>query len=118
MNRALKKVSAMLMSVMLALTSVPYSYAATVDTGSETSYSVQNKAKTIARAPASGGDSYAAVLRADKVANDAQTKTVDGYLQQVETKLSEATGDLSATYLQAHKQCNWRRVHLYAAYGY
>ena len=103
MNRALKKVSAMLMSVMLALTSVPYSYAATVDSGSETSYSVQNKAKTIARAPASGGDSYAAVLRADKVANDAQTKPVDGYSQQVETKLSEATGDLSATYFEQDK---------------
>ena len=103
MNRALKKVSAMLMSVMLALTSVPYSYAATVDSGSETSYSVQNKAKTIAKVPASGGDSYAAVLRADKVANDAQTKPVDGYLQQVETKLSEATGDLSATYFEQDK---------------
>ena len=103
MNRALKKVSAMLMSVMLALTSVPYSYAATVDSGSETSYSVQNKAKIIARAPASGGDSYAAVLRADKVANDAQTKTQDGYSQQVETKLSEAAGDLSATYFEQDK---------------
>ena len=103
MNRAIKKVSAMFLSVMLALTSVPSAFAATVDSGSETSYSVQNKAKTIAKAPVSGGDSYAAVLRADKVANDAQTKTLNGYSQQVETKLSEATGDLSATYFEQDK---------------
>ena len=101
MNKVLKKTAAVLMSVAMAFSAVPSSYAA-VSSDTDATYSVQQKSST-AKLGSSSGSTYAAVLRSDKVGNDAQTETTAGYNQQVETKLSEASGNVSATYFEQDK---------------
>ena len=102
MNKVFRKTAAVLMSVAMAFSTVPSSYAA-VSSDTDATYSVQQKSTASAKLGASSGSAYAAVLRSDKVGNAAQTETTAGYNQQVETKLSEASGNVSATYFEQDK---------------